>query len=154
MTRTVQTAFFSLAAVGFAGCTTTGTSHELAFMEGTWTGDAWGGTFTARYASDERGVIGFSQLIRGDERAFHEFEVFDAQSGTPEFWPFPGGSPAQGLTYSEEPSTPTRAVFENRAKDYPTRIVYEVEGDTLTITLDDPHGGSDKCEVFVLDREG
>ena len=46
-----------------------------------------------------------------------------------------------------------QAVFENPAKDWPTRIVYHRAGpDRLVITLSDPHGTSDKVETFDLGR--
>ena len=45
------------------------------------------------------------------------------------------------------------AVFENPAKDWPTRITYQrAAADRLVITLSDPHGTSDKVERFDLQR--
>lgn len=145
----------ALAAAGLGccgGCAATRETHSLSFMQGTWAGEAWGGRFTARYASDDHGVIGYSELTRDGDRAFHEFEVFARSDGLLRLEPFPGGRPAEGLSYIPSASGPRRAVFENPAKDYPTRIVYEAAGGTMTITLDDPHGGTAKREVFTLAR--
>lgn len=65
--------------------------------------------------------------------------------------PYPGGRPAVPLYLTSVDPAARRAVFENPGKDYPTRIVYHrVESDRLVITLDDPHGGGEKVEVFDL----
>ncbi len=46
-----------------------------------------------------------------------------------------------------------QAVFENPAKDYPTRIVYHrAADDRLVITLSDPFGGTTQTERFELTR--
>ena len=62
----------------------------------------------------------------------------------------PGGSCCLPITSLDAKAK--KAVFENPKKDYPTRITYHRVADELTITLDDPHGKSDKSEVFKLNR--
>jgi hypothetical protein len=130
------------------------TIADLAFLAGTWSGNAWGGTFTAYYTTPEGGrVISHSKLMQGGREAFYEFEVFAVEDEEIRMLPFPGGKRATGLALADLVRDERKAVFENPDKDYPTRIVYQrVAEDRLVITLSDPHGGSSKVEVFDLKR--
>lgn len=127
---------------------------DLHFLAGEWRGPMWGGVFEAYYTTPEGGrVLSHSRLLRGEKVAFHEFEVFHTVDGVPTLQPYPGGKPATALRLTKVEAEERRATFENPDKDYPTRIVYHrVADDRLVITLDDPHGGGEKREVFDLRR--
>ena len=115
----------------------------------------WGGKFQTYYCTPDGGkVMSYSKLIKQDKVVFHEFEVFERSSkGEVIFRPFPQGSPAQPLTLAECDPKSHKVVFENKKKDFPTRIVYQrVEKDRLVITLSDPFGESKKVETFDLRR--
>jgi hypothetical protein len=130
------------------------TAVQLDFLAGEWRGEMWGGTFEAYYSTPEGGkVLSHSRLIREEKVVFYEFEVFEDASGGVMLQPYPGGKRAVGFPVSEVDDINRKAIFENPDKDYPTRIVYHrVAEDRLVITLSDPHGGSDKTEVFDLER--
>ncbi len=73
------------------------TIEDLGFLAGTWSGDAWGGKFIAYYTTPEGGsVISHSKLMRGDEEAFYEFELFEVRDDVVHLQPFPGGQRATG----------------------------------------------------------
>ena len=114
----------------------------------------WGGQFVAHYSTPAGGkILSYSQLLRGGQVSFYEFEVFESQGQAVRLQPFPGGRPAVGLTLTSHDPQARRAVFENPDKDYPTRIAYERATDgALHVVLSDPHGGSDKVERFELTR--
>jgi len=127
---------------------------SMGWLAGEWSGEMWGGRYVAYYSTPEGGkILSHSRLLKGAEVAFHEFEVFEAREGGVHLAPYPGGRPADGFALAELDPEARRAVFENPDKDFPTRIVYErpAEGE-LRVTLSDPHGGSDKREVFELSR--
>lgn len=126
----------------------------LAFLAGSWSGEAWGGVFHAYYSTPEGGmVISHSRLEKEGKTAFFEFEVFEKQGDAVRLRPYPGGRPAVGLDLVSVDTKTRKAVFENPRKDYPTRIVYHrVADDRLVITLTDPHGASKKVETFDLKR--
>ncbi len=127
---------------------------RMEWLAGTWSGEAWGGRFEAHYSTPAGGrILGHSRLYRDEKEVFYEFEVFEVRDGRIVMSPFPGGKRATGLELSAHDPKARRTVFENREKDYPTRIVYErVAEDGLVITLSDPHGGSEKVETFELER--
>lgn len=127
---------------------------EMGWLAGTWSGDMWGGRFEAHYSTPEGGrILSHSRLfVEGAER-YYEFEVFEPGAELVRLTPYPRGKAADGFTLSEHDPVARKAVFENPEKDYPTRIVYQrVADDELVITLSDPHGGSEKTEVFDLRR--
>jgi hypothetical protein len=126
------------------------------FLAGYWSGEMWGGEFHAHYSTPEGGLIlSHSRLLKEGKESFYEFEVFGPASDEL-VWlqPFPGGSKAVGFRLEELDREARKATFEQPDKDFPTRIVYHRQAeDELVITLDDPHGDSDKVEVFALKRQ-
>ncbi|MHC5110986.1 MAG: DUF6265 family protein [Planctomycetota bacterium] len=126
----------------------------LNWLAGNWSGSMWGGEFVAYYSTSEGGrVIGQSALIKEGQEVFYEFEVFSIKGDKVVLSPFPRGVRKVELVATDHDVNARRIVFENPEKDYPTRIVYYRKADdNLVITLSDPHGKSEKQEVFDLKR--
>jgi hypothetical protein len=124
------------------------------WLAGTWSGQISDGTFEARYSLPQDGMImSFSRLIKEGEVAFHEFEIFDSDEQSAFLQPYPGGKPAARFRLVSHDPQARRLVFENPQNDFPTRIVYErPSDDRLVITLNDPHSGSEKVEIFDLTK--
>lgn len=127
---------------------------EMDWLAGHWSGDIWGGRFHAYYSTPEGGkILSHSRLMRGEDEAFFEFEVFEVRANLVHLQPFPGGKKAMGFQLTEVDLETRKATFENPNKDFPTHMVYHrVSEDELVITLSDPHGGSEKVERFELSR--
>ena len=129
---------------------------DMGWLAGYWAGEMWGGDFHAHYSTPEGGLIlSHSRLLKEGRESFYEFEVFGPASEEL-VWlqPFPGGKKAVGFKLKELDREARKATFEQPEKDFPTRMVYHrVSDDELVITLDDPHGESDKVEVFALKRQ-
>ena len=127
---------------------------ELTWLSGTWQGPAWGGTFTAHYSTPDGGkILSHSTLEKDGRLAFYEFEVFEPKGEVVTMQPYPGGKRVTGFQLKTSDPKAYKVVFENPKKDYPTRITYHrPTEDNLVITLSDPHGKSDKTEVFNLKR--
>ena len=87
--------------------------------------------------------------------SFYEFEVFEVnKKGRVVFRPFPKGRAATPLMLVQANESQRKVVFENKKKDFPTRITYHrVADDRLVITLSDPFGDSKQEEVFDLRRK-
>lgn len=128
---------------------------SMTWLAGYWRGEMWGGEFHAHYSTPEGGLIlSHSRLLKDGQESFYEFEVFGpANDEIVWLQPFPGGRKAVGFPLETLDKEARKATFEQPEKDYPTRIVYHrVSDDELVITLSDPHGDSDKVEVFKLHR--
>lgn len=146
----ICSAFVLTLSVLLAGCATSHTTPPqapLAWMEGDWVAEAWGGSLEARYVTDDQGfAIGSTQLIKDGAPVYHEFEVFSVTGDAGWLVPHPGGKPSERFELTERSAQ--RIVFEHTEKDFPTRISYERQGSQLLIELSDPHGDSGKSEVF------
>lgn len=129
---------------------------DLSWLEGAWTASAWDGTLNADYTTRADGfTIGYTHLIKDGVQAYHEFEIFAHDATGFYLIPHPAGKPAPRFALTSH--TPGRAVYENREKDFPTRIVYERIGDSrigdqLIITLSDPLNKTSEPLVFTFTR--
>jgi hypothetical protein len=123
---------------------------SLAWLAGRWSGPMWGGEFVAAYNAPAGGtLLSFSELRKDGKAAFYEFEVFEARAEGLVLTPYPGGQKKE--TFRLTSSEASKAVFENPAKDFPTRIEYHrAAEDRLVITLSGGAGG--KTETFDLKR--
>lgn len=130
---------------------------SMKWLAGNWEGPMWGGTFRAYYCTPEGGkVMSYNTLLKDGKITYYEFEVFElTDEGGVIFRPFPrGSSNATPLTLTECDAKARQVVFENKTKDYPTRIVYHrVADNRLVIKLSDPYGKTKKTETFDLRRK-
>jgi len=110
---------------------------ELAWMSGRWeTGDAASGRWTEENWSDPRGgvMLGMSRTVSGDRlREFEFLRIQAGEDGVPAYLAQPGGQPPVifRLTAHDAGS----ATFDNPQHDFPQRIVYRRDGDTMVATI-------------------
>lgn len=108
---------------------------DLAWMSGRWQADD-GGRWTEEVWSAPRGgvMLGYSRTGRGE--VVREWEFIRVQAGAdgvPVYWGSPGGRPAVGFRLSARDAA--SATFENPGHDFPQRIRYVRDGDTMTATI-------------------
>lgn len=111
------------------------TVADLGWMSGRWeavSGERW----TEESWSAPRGgaLMGYSRSGRGE--ALREFEFLRIQAGADgalAYWASPGGRPP--VAFRLVSLTGTEAVFENPQHDFPQRIRYVRQGETLTATI-------------------
>jgi len=128
----------------------------MKWIAGTWRGAMWGGEFEAWYCTPDGGkVMSYNTLRKDGKVSYYEFEVFELDDkGRVVFRPFPRGRAATPLMLADADPAQRKMVFENKKKDFPTRIVYHLAADDrLVITLSDPFGDGKKEEVFDLRRK-
>lgn len=93
---------------------------------GSWTEEFWSG-------AEGRSLVGVSRTVRGDETRAFEFMRIASDAQGPAFFGSPDGAPAVRFAMVE--ARHNHVAFENAAHDYPQRIVYRRDGDTLTATI-------------------
>lgn len=106
--------------------------------DGTWTEERWG---------EARGgaMLGTSLSGSGDRATGFEFMRIVSDEAGLAFWGSPGGAPAVrfGMTHVESRADGGfTIVFENPAHDYPQRVEYLREGETLIATVSAADGGN------------
>lgn len=129
-------AIFAMAAAAvLTAASPAATVDDLAWMAGQWIreeGERW----TEESWTGPRGgvMLGHSRSGRGDSlREFEFLRIAAGADGTPAYIAQPGGDApvAFQLVRRED----MRAIFENAAHDYPQRIEYVRDGDTMTATI-------------------
>lgn len=108
---------------------------DFSWLSGAWVsqnGDAW----TEEWWTPPRGgvMIGAGFSGRGETAtSFEHMRIMKDKAGTLAFYGMPGGAPAVAFPLVRQ--SEGEAVFENPAHDYPQRIRYRMEGETLVATV-------------------
>jgi len=108
---------------------------DLAWMAGSWVKEQ-GGEWSEESWSGPRGgvMIGHSLSGAGDKASAFEFLILrPGADGALAYVAQPGGGAPVAFALVER--GPASAVFENATHDYPQRIAYVRDGDTLTATI-------------------
>ena len=130
--------------------------RDLAWLEGTWQGKVGERDFEARYSGAEGGqVLSASKYTKEGVAAGFEFERFEEVDGTLVLTPFPEGKSSVTFKLAELDPKSRRAVFENLARDFPTRLNYQrVADNKLTILVSGPgEDGLEQVLTYSLTRK-
>lgn len=121
---------------------------DLAWMTGTWesaTGERW---IEETWSAPRGGtMIGFTRHGVGD--ALHEFEFGLLQAGEDgivTYFAQPQGRPA--VPFRLAPSAANEAVFENPEHDFPQRIRYRRDGETMVASISAIDGSHEMSWTF------
>lgn len=109
--------------------------EDLKWLGGAWAGES-GGRWTEEWWTPPRGGIMIGANFSGKgERAdsFEHMRIMPDKEGKLVFYAMPGGAPA--VAFPLVKGGASEAVFENPGHDYPQRIIYRLEGETLTASI-------------------
>ena len=140
-------AFVPLAAVAQA----VPRAASLEWLAGTWTQVKGDERVTETWIGPGNGLLVAANLTtRGKERRTFEFlRIADTAEGF-SYYASPGGRPPVEFRLKEQGDK--RVVFENAAHDFPQRIGYRREGDTLVARIEGTIGGKEKSEEWRFSR--
>lgn len=108
---------------------------DLAWMAGSWSRED-GGRWTEESWTSPRGgaMLGHSRSGAGDSlREFEFLRIVADEGGVPTYYAQPGGRAPVAFRLAKQEGT--SATFENAGHDYPQRIAYVRDGDTMTATI-------------------
>ena len=127
------------AAVLAALLTQSAPAPDLSWMAGYWL-DCSGGREVSETWSDPRAglSVGHAVTVSGGEVSFEVSHIGPTPRGFA-YVAQPGGSPPTAFVMVE--GGPRRAVFDNAENDFPTRVIYERDGDALTARIEGEIGG-------------
>ena len=109
---------------------------ELGWMSGQWQTDGGNDGWAEESWSDARGgvMLGFSRTVTGDRlREFEFLRIQAGADGVPLYLAQPAGQPPVAFRLAAHDAT--SATFDNPQHDFPQRIVYRRQGDTLVATI-------------------
>jgi hypothetical protein len=132
------------------------TLSDLSWLEGTWRGRFGGRSFEAHYTSAEGGqILSASKYTEDGKPAGFEFERFEQRGDTLVLTPFPEGKSSVDFPLADYDARARRAVFENLAHDFPTRISYQrLAKDRLTILVSGPgEDGQEQVLTYALQKK-
>ena len=108
---------------------------QLAWMSGRWEAESDQGWTEEQWSAPRGGVMmGFSRSGAGDGLREYEFiRLAPGESGVPTYFASPGGRAPVGFALVR--SEGSSATFENPAHDFPQRVHYRRDGDTMVATI-------------------
>jgi Domain of unknown function (DUF6265) len=125
---------------------------DLSWLEGTWRGKIGGRDFEARYTGVEGGqVLSASKYSKDGKPAGFEFERFEQRGDTVVLTPFPEGKSSVSFPLTKYDSRSRRAIFENPAHDFPTRISYQRAAENRLLILVSGPGEAGKEQVLTYE---
>ena len=130
--------------------------RDLAWLEGTWQGRVGERDFEARYSGADGGqILSASKYTKEGVAAGFEFERFEELDGTLVLTPFREGKSSVTFKLAELEPTTRRALFENLAHDFPTRLSFQrVADNKLTILVSGPaEDGKEQVLTYSLTRK-
>jgi hypothetical protein len=131
---------------GAQGRATKASLADLAWMAGSWSVTDGGKTSEEHWTRPAGGLmLGVHRDVSGAAAAF-EFLRIEESAGTITYLASPQGRPATPFALVE--STAQRAVFANPDHDFPQRILYWREGESLCAAVEGPMNGQNVSEKW------
>ena len=114
-------------------------SPDLSWMSGYWLDCAGGREVSETWSDPRAGLsVGHAVTVQRGRVSFEASRI----GPTPQGFAYvaqPGGAPPTVFVLAE--SGPARAVFANAENDFPTRVIYERDGDALKARIEGEIGG-------------
>ena len=128
------------------------TLDDLAWLTGCWRSEGDKRQITEHWMKPAGGnMLGVSHTVaEGRTREFEFMRIMQDANGDIFFVANPSGQ--RDARFKLTTSTKTEARFENPNHDFPQRIIYRREGDTLLGRIEGTSKGKDKSADFPLKR--
>lgn len=130
-----------------------GSLTALSWLVGHWSGSGGDGQgVTEEHWSAARGgaMLGFNRSVASGATTHHEFLMIRQQGNLVFYHAFPSGQAQASFRLVE--LGPERAVFADPAHDFPQRIIYRREGDTLLAGIEGIDAGEPRASQWRLSR--
>lgn len=118
-----------------------GAIEDLSWMAGCWVQDTGGKRIDETWLPPAGGVLlGVGRTVKAGKVTEYEYTRIEAVNGVPTYIAKPGGQAEASFAAVDQ--TPAQIVFENRAHDFPQRIIYRTLGpDRLQAAIEGPVKG-------------
>ena len=135
------------------GAGTPATIQQVAWLQGCWQMDAGARVVEEQWMAPRGGVmLSMGRTVRDGKLVEYESVVLREQDGRLAYEAHPSGQPsAVFLSSTIDEST---VVFENPSHDYPQRVGYKREGDSLLAWIDGTANGKSRRVEFPYRRVG
>lgn len=128
------------------------TVQDLAWLSGCWAsagGEAGSGEMWTAPAGGT--LLGVSRTVKGGRTVAHEYmQIRETGPGQIAFIALPSGQ--KEASFPLVRLSGQEAVFENPRHDFPQRVIYRRDGDSLTGRIEGSEGGETKAFDFPMKR--
>ena len=141
--------FATFAAVGQAAGAPSETPSvkDVAWIAGCWDSTRNGRHVTEHWMPPEGGtMMGVSRTTAGEKTTEWEFLIIRQGAKGLDYVAKPSGQ--REATFTAARAAANEVVFENPAHDFPKRIIYKRDADTLTATIEGSMNGKDRRIEF------
>jgi hypothetical protein len=125
--------------------------EQLAWMAGCWRQESGGRVADEIWMAPSGGVmLGMNRTVAGGRTVSFEFMQISADAGRIVFTARPSGQAEASFTLLK---TGLRdVVFENPAHDFPQRVMYRLDGETLVGRIEGVQGGKPRSVDYPMRR--
>jgi hypothetical protein len=129
----------------------TATIEQVAWMQGCWQMDTGPRVVEEQWMAPRGGVmLGMGRTVRDGKLVEYESVVLREQDGRLAYEAHPSGQPS--AVFMSATITESTVVFENPMHDYPQRVGYTREGDSLLAWIDGTANGKSRRVDFPYRR--
>ena len=149
----IQTAVVQvILATAFSFPVSATTLADLAWLSGCWRSESDGRVNAEQWMKRNGNMmLGMSQtVVKGKTREFEFMRIMQEENGDVYLVATPSGQRETRFKLREAKGT--EAVFENTAHDFPQRIIYRREGDSLNGRIEGVSKGKERAVDFPLKR--
>ena len=123
------------------------TVKDVAWIAGCWGVDRNGRHVSEQWMPPDGGtMMGVSRTVAGGKTTEWEFLIIREGAKGLEYVAKPSGQAE--ATFTAATASARVVVFENPAHDFPKRVVYKRDGDTLTAAIEGPMNGQNRRIEF------
>ena len=127
------------------------TVKDVAWLAGCWDSTRNGRHVAEHWMAPEGGtMMGVSRTTAGDRTTEWEFLIIRQGANGLDYVAKPSRQPE--TTFTAARAAANEVVFENPAHDFPKRITYKREGDSLTASIEGPMNGQNRRIDFPYKR--
>lgn len=124
---------------------------ELSWIAGNWISDDQGTITEEQWLEPRAGMmVGVNRMVFPNGKGTFEFlRVAETEKGLT-YFASPSGKPATPFLLKERDKT--KVIFENKANDFPQRIIYERTGETMVATIEGDINGKANAMKWTWKR--
>jgi len=125
--------------------------EQVAWMQGCWQMDAGARVVEEQWMAPRGGVmLGMGRTVRDGKLVEYESVLLREQDGKLAYEAHPSGQPP--AVFTSQSIGESDVVFENAAHDYPQRVGYKRDGDSLLAWIDGTANGKSRRVDFPYRR--
>jgi hypothetical protein len=124
---------------------------SVAWLQGCWQMTSGDRVVDEQWMAPRAGVmLGIGRTVRGEQLVEYEWVMLSEKTGSLAYEAHPSGQ--QSAVFTAQSASGTEVVFENPQHDFPQRVGYRRDGDTMLAWVEGTVGGNARRVEFPYRR--